>query len=143
MPPRSRYRRSITRLRTASLDAYGIWRGRLLFLVGGVCVGLAAVLMARCADAAQAAFKLAIAPSPLIALGLTPTGFALAALLARTVFPNSQGSGIPQVIAARQTRDPRLRQSLVSLRVGIGKIAVMSLGLLCGASAGREGPTVQ
>ena len=33
--------------------------------------------------------------------------------------------------------------SLVSLRVAAGKIAVMMLGLLCGASIGREGPTVQ
>ncbi len=35
------------------------------------------------------------------------------------------------------------RLSLVSLRIAAGKIAVMMLGLLCGASIGREGPTVQ
>ena len=141
--PRLRYRSALSRLRQASADAFPIWRGRLLFLLGGVCVGLAAVLMAKVADGAQALFRQIIAPSPLIALLLTPAGFALAALLALTVFPNSQGSGIPQVIAARHTRDPGLRHALISLRVATGKIAVMSLGLLCGASAGREGPTVQ
>lgn len=141
--PRLRYRSALSRLRRASADAFPIWRGRLMFLLGGIGVGLAAVLMAKLADGAQVLFRRIAAPSPLIALLLTPAGFALAALLARTVFPNSQGSGIPQVIAARHTRDPGLRHALISLRVAAGKIAVMSLGLLCGASAGREGPTVQ
>ncbi len=35
------------RLRSASLEAYPLWRGRMLFLAGGICVGLAAVLMAK------------------------------------------------------------------------------------------------
>jgi H+/Cl- antiporter ClcA len=142
-PRRSRYRRSITRLRSASLGAYPLWRGRLLFLAGGICVGLAAVLMAKGADLAQDGFRQLTAPSPYIALVLTPAGFALAALLARTVFPNSQGSGIPQVIAARHARDEGFRYSLISPRVACGKVLVLFLGLLCGASAGREGPTVQ
>ena len=143
MPPRFRTRASIARLRRASIGAYPLWRGRLLFLFGGICVGLAAVLMARCADAAQLGFKALVGVSPLVALVVTPAGFVLAALLARTVFPNSQGSGIPQVIAARHTRDPAFRHRLISLRVAFGKIVVMTLGLACGASSGREGPTVQ
>ena len=142
-PARARHGRSIARLRSASLDAYALWRRRFLFLAGGVGVGLAAVLMAQGADLAQAGFRRLVAPSPLIALVLTPAGFALAALLARTVFPNSQGSGIPQVIAARHARDAGFRHGLISVRVGVGKVVVLMLGLLCGASAGREGPTVQ
>lgn len=131
------------RLRSVTRDAFDLWRHRLLFLVGGVGVGLAAVLMAWLADAAQGAFRQALALSPWLALGLTPAGFALCARLARSVFPNAQGSGIPQVIAARRTGRIALRRSLVSLRVAAGKIVVMSLGLLFGASTGREGPTVQ
>lgn len=131
------------RLRGATLDAFGLWRHRLLFLVGGIGVGLAAVLMAGLADAAQGAFRQVLGVSPWVALGLTPLGFTLCAWLAREVFPNAQGSGIPQVIAARQTGQLALRRALVSLRVAAGKIVVMSLGLLFGASTGREGPTVQ
>ena len=133
----------MARLRGASVDAFALWRRRLLFLVGGICVGLAAVLMAKLADAAQEVFRRALAPSPLVALALTPAGFALAAQLARSAFPNSQGSGIPQVIAARHTASAALRHSLVSLKVAAGKVAVMTLGLVCGGSIGREGPTVQ
>lgn len=143
MPRRILVHPSMTRLRGAAVDAFAIWRRRLLFLVGGICVGLAAVLMATLADAAQGLFRRGISPSPWLALAITPLGFGLCAYLARTVFPNSQGSGIPQVIAARQTGQLPLRRALVSLRTAFGKIVVMTLGLLFGASTGREGPTVQ
>ncbi len=118
------------------------WSRRLMFLAGGILVGLAAILMAFLADHAQAAFGRLLAISPYMALVVTPLGFGFATLLATTVFPNSQGSGIPQVIAA--LRLPSAASApLVSLRVAIGKIVVMGLGLLFGASTGREGPTVQ
>ncbi|CAA2105139.1 H(+)/Cl(-) exchange transporter ClcA [Methylobacterium bullatum] len=138
-PPRKR----LDRLRGAAFDAAPLWRQRLLFLFGGLCVGLAAVAMAKLANLAHEVFRWIVSPSPLVALVLTPLGFAIAILLSLRVFPNSQGSGIPQVIAARHTDDPTIRDALVSLRTAFGKILVMTLGLVCGASTGREGPTVQ
>ncbi|MGX5774595.1 chloride channel protein [Methylorubrum zatmanii] len=144
MPLRSPdLRPALSRLRRTSTDAWTQWRRRALFLAGGVCVGLAAVLMAKAADAAQTVFRHGLGLSPGMALLLCPAGFALAAWLARTVFPNSQGSGIPQVIAARALDEGSARHALISLKVAAGKVTVMCLGLLCGASIGREGPTVQ
>jgi H+/Cl- antiporter ClcA len=64
-------------------------------------------------------------------------------LLTRKIFEGAEGSGIPQVIAARQSQDDAFRRSLVSMRIAFGKIVVLTLGLLCGASSGRQGPTVQ
>jgi len=119
------------------------WARRSLFIVGGIMVGLAALLMAYLADHAQIAFNRVIDVSPLLALVVTPIGFGVATLLAVKVFPNSQGSGIPQVIAALHIPDQNVARPLVSLRAAAGKILVMTLGLLCGASTGREGPTVQ
>lgn len=119
------------------------WRRRALFLAGGVAVGLAAVATALLADGATHAFRLLREFSPVAAFLATPAGFALCAWMALTVFPNAQGSGIPQVIAARQLRSRSAREKLVSLRVGVGKIALLTIGLLSGASTGREGPTVQ
>ena len=116
---------------------------RAVFLLGGLCVGGVAVLMALLADKAQALFRHLLEGWHGTAFVLSPLGFALCALLARTVFPNSQGSGIPQVIAARAIEDPARRTALVSLRTAFGKVVVMMIGLACGASVGREGPTVQ
>ena len=123
--------------------AYKRWSRRTMFLIGGVCVGAVAVAMAFIADGAQAVFARLLSSHPYISFALTPLGFGAAAFLARHVFPNSQGSGIPQAIAALQIEDQASRAPLVSLRVAIGKILIMSLGLLTGASIGREGPTVQ
>ena len=76
-------------------------------------------------------------------LVVTPLGFALSVFLTNRFFPNAQGSGIPQAIAARHLTDQSARESLVSLRFAAGKIILTLFGLLCGASVGREGPTVQ
>jgi len=116
---------------------------RALFILGGLTVGGAAVFMAFCADQVQSLFTALITRWPAAPFLIVPFGFGFACFLSRKVFPGSQGSGIPQVIAARRVIDANARDSLVSLRIAIGKIVVMLFGLLCGASIGREGPTVQ
>jgi H+/Cl- antiporter ClcA len=118
-------------------------RRQILFLVGGIGVGIAAVLMARASDLAQAGFRAGVAAWPWLPLVVTPAGFALSCFLARRLFPGSQGSGIPQVIAARKLPSTEPSGHLVSLRIAGGKILLMLLGLLAGGSLGREGPTVQ
>jgi len=119
------------------------WRRRALFVVGGIAVGSLAVAMAVGADAAQRLFHAIVVRWPAAPFVLGPGGFALSAWLTRAYFPGAQGSGIPQVIAAHRLEDLSARARLVSLRIALGKIILLMLGLVCGASAGREGPTVQ
>jgi H+/Cl- antiporter ClcA len=119
------------------------WRRRLIFWSGGLIVGLAAAGLAIAADAVQQWFALAVGRWPYAALVATPAGLALSAAVMRRCFPGSQGSGIPQAIAARALDDPAARQRLLSLRIAAGKILLTLLALLTGASVGREGPTVQ
>ncbi len=116
---------------------------RLIFIIGGLLVGAGAVGFAIFAEAMARAFDQLLAISPVLPLLITPLGFALSNTIARRYFPNSQGSGIPQVIAARALSDEGARHRLVSLRVAAGKVLLTGLGLLCGGSIGREGPTVQ
>jgi H+/Cl- antiporter ClcA len=119
------------------------WQRRTIFVLGGIAVGAAAVGLALLADWAQLAFAALVAKSRYAPLLVTPLGFALSVFLTNRFFPNSQGSGIPQAIAARKLADQAARGRLVSMRIAIGKVLLTLLGLLCGASAGREGPTVQ
>jgi H+/Cl- antiporter ClcA len=121
------------------------WRSQLVFWSGGLLVGLVAVMMALVADKAQALFGLMRAHIFWLPLFLTPMGFAASSYVTKRWFGNAQGSGIPQVIAASEIvrHDPAKAEKLVSIRVVIGKIAMLMLGLLCGAPIGREGPTVQ
>ena len=119
------------------------WRRGAVFVLGGIAVGAAAVAIAWAADWAGAGFQWLLARSPWVALGLTPLGFALSCWFAQQYFPNAGGSGIPQAIAARQLGRLESRRALVSLRVAAGKVLLLLVGLACGGSIGREGPTVQ
>ena len=119
------------------------WQRRAVFLVGGVAVGAAAVGLALSADWVQAEFNQLVTRWRYASLIVTPVGLALSVFLTNRYFQNSQGSGIPQAIAARELEDQEARGRLVSIRIAVGKILLTLLGLLCGASAGREGPTVQ
>lgn len=126
--------------------SFSVWRPRLVFWCGALAIGVISVGFAKLADAAQRVFAGVTASGHwafLLPILITPVGFALSAYLATTQFPNSQGSGIPQAIAARHLRDEADRTRLLSLRVAFGKILLTVLGLMSGASIGREGPTVQ
>lgn len=119
------------------------WQRQAIFLLGGIGVGAAAVGLAQLADLAQYAFAFLLTKSRYAVLAVTPLGFMLSSYLTVRLFPNAQGSGIPQAIAARHLTDQHARESLVSVRIAIGKVILTLFGLLCGGSVGREGPTVQ
>ncbi|MEK1886916.1 MAG: chloride channel protein [Phyllobacterium sp.] len=123
-----------------------VWRPRLVFWAGALAIGVISVVFAKLADLAQMLFHgvtHAGGWSEYLPLVITPIGFVLCAYLAMRHFPNSQGSGIPQAIAARHLTDDEDRRRLLSPKMVLGKIALTAVGLCSGASIGREGPTVQ
>ncbi|MFO1047115.1 MAG: chloride channel protein [Geminicoccaceae bacterium] len=119
------------------------WTGRLVFAAGAVAIGCAAVAFAHAADLATELFGWLRGRWPWLPLLLTTMGFALAAWATRRWFDGAQGSGIPQAIAARRSRDPAHRRHLLGARATLGKVGLTVAGLGFGASIGREGPTVQ
>ena len=138
-PGRTRLRR-LTRLPLVSPRQ---WLRRFVFWVGAVLVAGVAIGFAALANLANDSFVRLQAPRPWIALLICPAGLMVSFLLTRHVFPGAQGSGIPQVIAAQHMTDRAAIAAVLSPRIAAGKIALTLLGLACGASIGREGPTVQ
>jgi H+/Cl- antiporter ClcA len=136
-------RSSWARLRRAPWLSTKLWTQRLAYWGGGFAVGLTAVFMAIYAEHAQALFARLLQISPWLSLIVTPLGFAASVWITRRWFPGAQGSGIPQAIVARELTDDASRGRLLSLRIAVGKVGLTLLGLACGASIGREGPTVQ
>lgn len=118
------------------------WKTRTVYWCGAVAVGLTAVGFAQACSWAIAMHNALIARWPLPATALTPIGLVLVVWATRRFAPGSRGSGIPQALAALDTRDAQARTELVSLRIAASKLALTVLALLCGASVGREGPTV-
>lgn len=79
----------------------------------------------------------------------TPLLFVAATAIVHRFGPEARGSGIPQVMEAidhaqsSEREDPPWLSALVSVRTAVVKVLSSSVGVLAGASIGREGPTVQ
>ncbi len=127
----------------APLLSARLWLRRLVTWGGAVVVSLLALGFARLADLAQRGFVWALHGQPLGVLILAPAGLALSVWLTRRFFPGAQGSGIPQTIAALHMTDGVAVNAVLSPKIAAGKVLLTLLGLFCGASIGREGPTVQ
>jgi chloride channel protein, CIC family len=124
---------------------------RLLLQVGlpwgaALLVGLVSVMYAELSTEVSNTFLRLIAGRWWLAFVITPTLTVLALYLTRRWFTGSEGSGIPQVIAAlhapRADEEGTLMRRLFGLRVIVGKIGISLIGLLGGLTIGREGPTV-
>ena len=118
------------------------FRRRIAILTGAIAVGIVAVLFAEAADEAGLLFNRFAMRWHWLPLATTPLGFMALVWLTRRFAPAARGSGIPQVIAGRDDPEGAMRH-LFSVRTVASK-AVMTIGaIFCGASVGREGPTVQ
>lgn len=115
------------------------WKVRIVFWAGAILVGFVCAVLAVLAEHANNAFLQLARYNPYLPLVITPLGMMLIAWLTVRFFPGSQGSGIPQAIAA--LRIPG-KAAILSLRIAIGKLILVLLGLLAGGSIGREGPSV-
>jgi H+/Cl- antiporter ClcA len=115
----------------------------MVFWGGAVATGATAVAFARGSDAALSLFHWAAHRTALWAWLAPPLGLALVSWLTQRVFPGTQGSGIPQTIAALSLPNREARDRLLSMRIAVGKLVLTLVALASGASIGREGPTVQ
>jgi H+/Cl- antiporter ClcA len=114
-----------------------------------VLVGLAAVLYAKLIAHVQGFYFHAFTSHPYAVSLITPLLFVLATWTVKKFAEDAKGSGIPQVLEAIDiAHEPTARQEiwghrLVSLRTASVKVISSTIGILAGASIGREGPTVQ
>jgi H+/Cl- antiporter ClcA len=120
-----------------------LWHRGSAWLLGPLLVGLMAVGLAFGAEYALHLDEWAVAAFSSAPLFFMPAGFALLAYLGAMLVPGSQGSGIPQTIAAINATGDQKISRLLSIRIVFGKAILTLGGLAIGASIGREGPTVQ
>jgi len=118
------------------------WKTRFIFWLGAVLVGLVAAVFALLGEQADHFFRNYVASSSWLPFVVTPLGLVAVSWLTRTYFSGAEGSGIPQTLVSVDTAGGALCKRLLSVRVAIGKVLLTLMGLLSGASIGREGPTV-
>ncbi len=119
------------------------WRSQLVFWGGAVGVGAMASCLALASQYADGLFHALIAAHAWITFVLTPLGLMLIVALTARLSPQAGGSGIPQVLITLNRPNDDHGQGLLGRSVILVKPLLTAAGLLCGASIGREGPTVQ
>ena len=104
---------------------------------------------ARLVSITQGWFLRHFSEHPYIVATAAPFLFLFATVLVRKFAPDAKGSGIPQVLEAIEAgknpthAEQAWRSPLVSIRTAVIKVLSSFVGILGGASIGREGPTVQ
>lgn len=116
-------------------------------LLAAVVVGLCAYLYAKLISATQDLYYTLFQGHPWLWFLASPLLFVAATWLVVKFAPEAKGSGIPQVLQAIEETSPEkpetLSSPLVSIKTAVLKVLSSTVGILGGASIGREGPTVQ
>lgn len=123
------------------------WLDRAVVLAYAVATGLVVVGFTYLAEAAVEAFR-GLGQIDIVGRWIpllwTPALAVALLWLTRRFAGGTEGSGIPQVVAALDYPvSEQERSRLVSLLLSLKKVLLVSGGLLAGLSIGREGPTVQ
>jgi H+/Cl- antiporter ClcA len=120
-----------------------------VYLITAVIVGAAAVFYAQLIALIQGFYFQCYLAHPVMVCVFCPLLFVGATGLVVLLAPQAKGSGIPQVLQAIDYSQGRSQSrssghdDLVSVRTAVVKVFSMAVGILGGASIGREGPTVQ
>lgn len=118
----------------------------VLWVSAGV-TGLIAVLYAQAFRMVEGGFARLVGFDPLWAAGAAPFLFLAAWWLVDRWAPEAAGSGIPQILAVIEADGKPgasvFADRLLSVKVGVVKIASSLLCLAGGGAIGREGPTLQ
>ncbi|MCS4533143.1 chloride channel protein [Neisseria montereyensis] len=112
-------------------------------LVGAAFVALVSLAFAEAADWALEENARLVQEYPWFAWVALPLGLPLIVWLTRRFAPYTSGSGIPQVLASLSLPYGAQKIRPIVFVQTILKIPLTFLGMLVGASIGREGPSVQ
>lgn len=115
-----------------------------LIALGPIWVAVAMYVLAKGEAWALVWNRVLFDSNPYWMLVVMPLGFALIRYSTMKLAPQAAGSGIPQVMAVIQMGRVRTYlKTLISPIQAVFKTLFVILGVLCGASIGREGPAVQ
>jgi H+/Cl- antiporter ClcA len=118
------------------------WRCHLVLALAAAAGGGGALYFIYAERASLAFTQAMLQRSPYAAAAIVAVGLVVICRVRDLVFPGTEGTGIPQAIAALRMGEQPARARLLSLRVALGKLILLTLALFSGATIGREGPSV-
>ena len=114
----------------------------LYLLLASIVSVVAIITFLELANSAQHLFKDLNTSLPYLSLLLTPAVFATIVYLDQKTPEFIGGSGVPQLIAATDSRNKKIRPLLLSFKIAISKLLLVSFAVLGGASVSFGGPSV-
>jgi len=131
-------------MNTPATDTRITWTSAFfLTIVGAVGAGIGALIFGLIERSADTPLRVIHQNFPWLPPLIIPSMLFLILWLRDRFFVGTDGTGIPQTIAALRLGPGEERDHLLSLRVAGGKILLTALGLVSFLSIGREGPSVQ
>lgn len=118
------------------------WRRHAVWFVAALFSGAGALLFNYADTYGGELVRTAHAISPWIPFAMVSLGMPLICWLRDSLFPGTEGTGIPQAIAALKIGPSPARAYVLSVRVAFGKMLLLVLALCLGPTIGREGPSV-
>jgi len=118
------------------------WRRHAVWFVAALFSGAGALLFNYADTYGGGLVNAAHALSPWIPFAMVSLGMPLLCWLRDRLFPGTEGTGIPQAIAALKIGPSPARAYVLSMRVAFGKMLLLVLALCLGPTIGREGPSV-
>ncbi|MGY6772843.1 chloride channel protein [Gallibacterium sp. ZY190522] len=115
----------------------------ICLLLGALLVALVSWGFAKLVELGLEINTFLVNLNPIVAWILLPFGIAALAWFTQKFTPYVAGSGIPQVIASIALPHGKPKETLVHFAQTVWKIPLTFLAMCCGASVGREGPSVQ
>jgi len=114
----------------------------LVILLASLLTIIVITFFIEISEYAQHLYKQTVRERPLLGLIITPLTYVGVIYVAKFYFHRVQSSGIPQILAALDSRNKQIRQQLLSFRIALAKIGFIFIGMLGGAPIGIEGPCI-
>ncbi|SFV64369.1 Chloride channel protein [hydrothermal vent metagenome] len=114
----------------------------VLLLIASIITIIVIDIFLQLSSFAQHSFKKINILYPWITFFITPIGFALIITFVKKQQHFVQSAGIPQAIAAMDSRNKKIRHKLLSFRIAFEKIFFICIAMLFGAPIGIEGPSI-
>ncbi|HIE77489.1 MAG TPA: chloride channel protein [Candidatus Thioglobus sp.] len=114
----------------------------LAILIAGIFAVITIYLFIEVSTYMQDVFKDFASQTAYFTFISAPLIFGLIVYIDKKYFKFAGGSGIPQLIAATDSRNKGIRSILLSFKIAIVKIIFVALAMLGGASVGFGGPSV-
>lgn len=125
-----------------NLFSLGAIQRHSVWLIAACLSGLGAYLFNFAEQISEETRHWMMGISPFLPAGIVSISLMIICPLRDKVFPGTEGTGIPQTIAALKIPDGPERSHVLSLRIMIGKMLLLVMGLFAGPTIGREGPSV-